>query len=252
MDRSQTKIAWKGEVVSVQVKSVVWRYLACNRTHRETGYHLFIRGEARACDGDEPFVPFHLRSGFDLCVTISEKQQEKYGFRVGDLVRGTGWTPLYPETTFADFYRAGALKVLARREEDPRPTVVRVDGPLSPGGSPVPRVFSSDYPGPPWVMAVPPVEVYGWRGARMLSLASWQEGCLPCVWASMAEVGIHCDFDHGGVANRFETFCYGPLSCPLYDRGPARVVPYQGRESAVDDGSVLDELCTDGRVSDDE
>ncbi len=252
MDWSQTKIAWKGEVVSVQVRSVVWR-LACNRTHREMGYHLFIRGEAHACDGGEPFVPFHLRSGFDLCIAVSEKQQEKHGFRVGDTVRGTGWTPLYPETTFADFYRAGALKVLGRRMwDDPAPTRVLYDDEFpSSGGVSIPRVFSSEYPGPPWTMAAPPVDVYGWRGARMLSLASWKAGCLPCVWASMAEVAVEYDFDRGTVKNRFESFCYGPLSCPRYKRGPARSVPYRGRESAVDDGA-FDEMFIDKRVSDDE
>ena len=37
MEASQTKVAWEGEVVSVQPRSTVWRYLLDNRTHREIG-----------------------------------------------------------------------------------------------------------------------------------------------------------------------------------------------------------------------
>ena len=52
--------------------------------------------------------------GYDFCVAISEKQQAKLAFRIGDVVKGTGWTPLYPKCEFADLYRAGGLKVVER------------------------------------------------------------------------------------------------------------------------------------------
>ena len=43
MDASQVKVAWEGEVVSVQPRTTMWRYLVDNRTHREIGYNVFVR-----------------------------------------------------------------------------------------------------------------------------------------------------------------------------------------------------------------
>ena len=85
----------------------------------------------------------------------------------------------------------------------------------------------------------------------MLSRASWKGRCLGCAWANMANVTIQYDFDRGLVKNRFEAFCYGPLSCPLYKPGPARSVPYRGRGSFLDDG-CLDEVMVDYRSDPDE
>ena len=45
MDKDQQKVHWQGEVVSVQPRSTVWRYLTDNRTHRECGYNVFLKGE---------------------------------------------------------------------------------------------------------------------------------------------------------------------------------------------------------------
>ena len=43
-------------------------------------------------------------------VAISEKQQLKGLFRIGDILEGTAWTKIYEEREFADYYRAGSLK----------------------------------------------------------------------------------------------------------------------------------------------
>ena len=48
------------------------------------GYNLFLSGIA---DGEER----------DFAIAISEKQQEKYKFHIGDEIKGTGWTKKYPE-----------------------------------------------------------------------------------------------------------------------------------------------------------
>ncbi len=115
MDASQLKVSWEGEVVSVQPRSTVWRYLVDNRTHREIGYNVFVKGEAIGLD-DGAAIELAGRGGsaYDFCVAISEKQQEKLGFQIGDRAKGTAWTPLYPNAEFADLYRAGALKVAWR------------------------------------------------------------------------------------------------------------------------------------------
>ena len=62
---------------------------------------------------------------------------------------------------------------------------------------------------------------------------------------------IQYDFDRNIVRNRFETFCYGPLSCKNYKMGPARVVPYKGVSGVKDEG-WLDEICCEYRHDEDE
>ena len=67
----------------------------------------------------------------------------------------------------------------------------------------------------------------------------------------MANVTIQYDFDRNIVRNRFETFCYGPLSCKYYKMGPARAVPYKGVSGVKDEG-LLDEICCEYRHDEDE
>jgi hypothetical protein len=96
----QRKIKWRGTVVSIQVRATVWRYVLDNRTHREIGYNLFLDEEANETPGR-------------FSVAISEIQQEKVRFRIGDEVSGTAWTKMYDESDYADYYCAGALKRIA-------------------------------------------------------------------------------------------------------------------------------------------
>ena len=99
----QFKIAFFGEITSVQPRSNVWWYLMDNRTHSLTGYNLFLKG--RADDEKKEFA-----------VAILEKQQQKLLFHIGDVISGTGWTKKYPEMEYADYYRAGSLKKLSAGE----------------------------------------------------------------------------------------------------------------------------------------
>ncbi len=252
MDASQTKVTWEGEIVSVQPRSTVWRYLVDNRTHREIGYNVFVKGEAIGVD-DGAALEFAGRGGsaYDFCVAISEKQQEKLCFRIGDRAKGTAWTPLYPNAEFADLYRAGALKAVKRSGADAPEMAVITDVEPCYDGTPIPRVFSSDYPGPPWAVAAPPLDVYSWRGARMLAKPCWKGKCFRCVWAAMANVTIQYDFDRNLVRNRFEPFCYGPLTCKNYKMGPARSVPCKGFSGVKDEG-WLDDICVQWRSRPDE
>ena len=108
MHNGQKKIQWQGEVVSVQPRSTVWRYLIDNRTHRECGYNIFLKGEVV---GDQPGSK---SDKYDFCVAVSEKQAVKAEIHIGDVLKGTAWTKLYPETEFADYYRAGSIKKVER------------------------------------------------------------------------------------------------------------------------------------------
>lgn len=107
MDKDQQKVHWHGVVVSVQPRSTVWRYLIDNRTHRECGYNVFLKGEVM-CDSE--ILPCESGSDkYDFCVAVSEKQAQKIGIHIGDVLEGTAWTKKHTEIEFADYYRAGAM-----------------------------------------------------------------------------------------------------------------------------------------------
>ena len=177
MDDDQSKVEWQGEVVSVQPRSTVWRYLIDNRTHRECGYNIFLKGEAYC--GSELLQHHSGSDRYDYCVAISEKQEAKLGIIIGDVLKGTGWTKKYPDTEFADYYRAGGLKKLKPSAADVQSMKMDIDDVNTRyDGTPIPRVNSADYQGPPWKLSVPPLDIYAWRGERILSKASWKGKCL--------------------------------------------------------------------------
>ncbi len=205
------KIEWQGIIVSVQPRTTVWRYKLDNRTHYHRGYNLFLNGEANGVN-----TPFS--------VAISEKQQHKLEFRIGDEAKGTAWSKMYDVSDYADYYRAGGLKVISRSV--PKETVP-----------------------PPYLIPPPDMATYEWRGARMLSLGCYKGKCFQCAWASMSAVEIEYNW---GVSKkyRFESYCYGPKSCKLYKMGRPRAVPYKDEGSTYDEG-WMDDLCTERRGWDD-
>jgi hypothetical protein len=205
------KIEWRGTIVSVQPRTTVWRYRLDNRTHHHRGYNLFLDGEVQG-----------IKAQFS--VAISEKQQEKLDFRIGDEAKGTAWTKMYDVSDFADFYRAGSLRITNKAEQ----------GKTTP---------------PPYLIEPPDMATYEWRGARMLSASNYKGKCFQCVWATMSAVEIEFNW---GVSKkyRFESFCYGPKSCKLYKMGKPRAVPYKGDGSTFDEG-WMDDLCTENRGWDD-
>lgn len=212
MKNESEKRAWSGTIVSIQPRTTVWRYRLDNRTHSHLGYNLFLDGEVNGLAG-----PFS--------VAISEKQQQKAQFHIGDKIKGTAWTKMYAVTEYADYYRAGALKVVERAPEP------------QDAGSP-----------PPYLAPLPDMTTCEQRGARMLSTSCYKGKCFQCVWATMAAVAIEYDW---GVRQkyRFECFCYGPKSCKFYKMGRPRAVPYKGDSPSYDDG-CLDEILTEGRAWD--
>ena len=208
----QTKVEWEGKIRSIQPRTNVWRYLLDNRTHSHIGYNLFLAGSVDGIDAE-------------FTVAISEKQQQSGRYRIGDILKGTAWTKKYPKWEFADYYRAGALKHIRESKE---------------------TIDESN--APPWIMSVPDMQTYEWRGARMLSLSCWKGKCFQCMWANMANVTI--EYDWGKIQkHRFESFCYGPKTCKFYKMGRPRAVPYKGMGSNYDEG-WLDDICTERREDD--
>lgn len=205
------KIEWQGTILSVQPRTTVWRYRLDNRTHYHRGYNLFIDGEANG-----------IKAAFS--VAISEIQQKKLMFRIGDEAKGTAWTKMYHVSDYADYYRTGGLKITRKAEH-------------------------AETSPPPYLIEPPDLATYAQRGARMLSAASYKGKCFPCAWATMSAVEIEYNW---GVSKkyRFESFCYGPKSCKLYKMGKPRAVPYKGDGSTYDEG-WMDDLCTENRGWDD-
>lgn len=205
------KIEWQGTILSVQPRPTVWRYRLDNRTHYHRGYNLFIDGEAKG-----------MKAAFS--VAISEIQQKKLMFRIGDEAKGTAWTKMYDVSDYADYYRAGGLKITRKAEH-------------------------AETSPPPYLIEPPDLATYAQRGARMLSAASYKGKCFQCAWATMSAVEIEYNW---GVSKkyRFESFCYGPKSCKLYKMGKPRAVPYKGDGSTYDEG-WMDDLCTENRGWDD-
>lgn len=212
MKDMQEKIRFFGRIVSVQPRANVWRYRLDNRSHGMKGYNLFLKGVADSEDKD-------------FSIAISEKQQEKLRFHIGDEISGTAWTKLYPKLDYADYCRAGALKKIK------------------------PADFVDEEKTSPWEGEVPSLDVYNWHGCRMLDGRRWRGKCFTCKWACIANVIIEYDW---GVSQRlrFESYCYGPKSCKRYAMGRPRPVPYKDAGIYYDDGE-LDIICTENRGDDD-
>ena len=187
---TSSKVNWQGKILSIQPRTRVWRYLTDNRTHYHLGYNFFIEGHSS--EGKNQFT-----------VAISVKQQIRK-FRV-DMCFKDSVTKKYKEREFADYYRAGSLKLIDRVNDNANEKT------------------------PPWIMMAPSMQTYEERGARILSKSQWKTKCFQCVWANMANAEIQWDFDRDIKKYRFETFCYGPKSCKYYKMGRPRSVPYRNR-----------------------
>ncbi len=75
-ENTSSKVNWQGKIVSIQPRTRVWRYVTDNRTHYHLGYNFFIEGHSS--DSKKQFT-----------VAISEKQQIKGLYQIGDVLEGT-------------------------------------------------------------------------------------------------------------------------------------------------------------------
>ena len=205
------KLAWSGEVVAVQPRIRLLRSFD-QRNHAYSGYALFLRGPL---DGV-------VR---EFSVGIGTGAQAKHAFRVGDTVRGLA-TPVADERMeTVGLYKASALEVIAR-------------GPTPPAS------------GPPWRGVPPSLETYRARGHRRLDPRTYEASCRTCIWGCRMPVEITLDQWKPNVREyRFETFCYGPKSCPAYRAGATRKVP--GRKGMTwEEEDWVDEDATSNRGPD--
>ncbi len=184
---SGTKVAWTGLIHSVQPRIRLTRSFD-QREHEYLGYVLRLDG---FIDGEQR----------DFGVAISQLDQEKHRFCADQLVEGEGWPVANPNMEVAELYRVSKLRIVEQAAEE---------------------VCA----GPPWRGEPPPLRTYRERGHRRLSSVTYDTACVRCMWGCRMPVEIIVDHWKPSVRkHRFETFCYGPLSCRIHMPGPTRKVP---------------------------
>jgi hypothetical protein len=187
------KLCFIGTIRSVQPRIRMLRSFD-ERTHNYLGYSLLLEGYMS--DIERVFT-----------IGIGKSTQEKYMFRIGEEISGECLPVADQRLEPVEFYKVSRL--------------VKTENMNS--ISPLP---------PPWETIPPDLETYRQRGHRRLSVRTYETKCITCIWGCRMPVEIIIDnWDPGRRKYRFETFCYGPLSCRFYSSGAVRKV--EGRNGAV-------------------
>lgn len=132
--------------------------------------------------------------------------QAKHQFWVGDEITGECLPVADDRLEPVEFYKASKLKKTGKVDKSNNP--------------------------PPWEDVLPELEVYRVRGHRRLAARTYTSKCTTCIWGCRMPVEITIDhWNPGNKKYRYETFCYGPLSCKFYKSGPTRKVP--GRNGMI-------------------
>ena len=181
------KIEWHGCITSVQPRIRLLRSFD-QRHHNYLGYVLFLTGTVAG-------------ENRDFSVAVGKAAKEKHGFSAGMTVSGMAQPVADPRIEVAEFYKVSGIKVT---------------------GSDPPSIIS----GPLFIGVPPDLETYRSRGHRRLDARTYQAKCLRCIWGCRMPVDMIIDqWNPSNKRYRFETFCYGPKSCPIYRAGPKRKVP---------------------------
>ncbi len=206
------KTSWEGVILSVQPRIRLMRSFD-QQSHSYLGYVLRLRG---AIGGEAR----------EFLVAVGQGAHAKHQFQAGDEVTGWGVSVADPRTETAELYKVSKLHVLKRS-----------------------RVRQHD--SPPWRGIPPELPVYRERGHRRLNAVTYKRKCPACLWGCRMAVEIIIDqWNPSRKKYREETFCYGPLSCPLYKAGPTRKVP--GRKGMTwEEADWIEEEAVSHREPDD-
>jgi hypothetical protein len=206
------KVAWSGRIKAVQPRIRLMRSFD-ERSHSYQGYVLRIDGTC----GDE--------TG-EFQIAIGKTAHEKHQFRAGMEVSGLSVPVPDPRLETAGLYKTSGIKVGKEAEED------------------------TSLP-PPFLGVPPDLETYRSRGHRRLDARTYTGKCTACIWG--CRMPVEMIIDHWNPSRkqyRFETFCYGPKSCPLYRAGAKQKVPGRKGMSYTEEDWV-DEDATSHRGPDD-
>ena len=209
--RTVEKIPWQGVLISVQPRIRLNRSFD-QRSHTYLGYALRVRGSI----GGETR---------EFLVGVGEGAHAKHRFRAGDTASGDALPVADPRLETVEFYKVSDLRVSVREiEEETQP--------------------------PPWRGIPPPLSIYRERGHRRLAARAYEEKCTSCMWGCLMAVEMIIDqWNPERRRYRTGTFCYGPLSCPLYRSGPPRKVPGR-RGMTYTEEDWIDEEATSHRGPD--
>lgn len=206
------KVAWSGRLVSVQPRIRLMRSFD-ERSHGYLGYVLCVDGRCRDEVGE-------------FLIAVGKGAHEKHQFRAGMELSGLSVPVDNPRLETAGYYKTGRIKI-ERNDEDTPPE------------------------GPPFLGVPPDLSTYRERGHRRLDARTYTAKCTACIWGCRMPVEMIIDqWKPSQKKYRFETFCYGPKSCPLYRAGATRKVP--GRRGMTwEEEDWVDEDATSHREPDD-
>ena len=206
------KVAWSGRLVAIQPRIRLTRSFD-QRHHSYLGYVLRITGTCGADTGE-------------FLIAVGRAAHDRHQFCAGMETNGVSVPVSDERLETAVFYRTSGIKVLEDR-----------------------GMALSD--SPPFLGIPPNLSVYRERGHLRLDARTYEAKCITCIWGCRMPVEIVVDpWNPSKKRYRFETFCYGPKSCPLYKAGATRKVP--GRDGATwEEEDWVDEDATSHRRSDD-
>jgi hypothetical protein len=187
------KLSFRGVIISIQPRIRLTRSFD-EAFHTYLGYAIRITGTI-----DNQQTTFSIG--------IGKAAQAKFNFKVNDVISGECLPVPNADLEPVDYYKVSKLDKISEGE---------------------PASAS-----PPWELVPPELEVYQARGHRRLAARTYDSKCSSCMWGCKMPVEIIVDnWNPRGLKKyRFETFCYGPLSCKLYKAGPKRRV--EGRNGMV-------------------
>jgi len=205
------KVGWSGSIIGVQPRIRLMRSFD-QRHHAYPGYVLRISGICAGVTGE-------------FLVAVGAGAHERHQFRAGMELGGCSVSVSDPRTETAAYYKTSRLKVLQTSE-------MKACSP------------------PPFLGIPPSLEIYRSRGHRRLDPRTYETACLTCGWGCRMPVELIIDqWNPGKKQYRFETFCYGPKSCPAYQPGATRKVP--GRKGMMwEEEDWVDEEATAHRGPD--
>jgi hypothetical protein len=205
------KVPWFGSIVAVQPRIRLMRSFD-ERNHNYHGYVLRINGTCAHETGE-------------FMIAIGRGAHEKHQFRAGMELSGLSVPVDDPQLETAGYYKTSRLKIENVNEDTPPD-------------------------GPPFLGVPPDLPTYRERGHRRLDARTYDAKCLTCIWG--CRMPVEMIIDHWNASQkkyRFETFCYGPKSCPFYRAGATRKVP--GRRGMTwDEEDWVDEEATSHRGPD--
>lgn len=199
------RIVWSGRIVGVQPRIRLIRSFD-QRQHSYLGYILRIDG---TCGGDRG----------EFLIAVGKGAHLKHQFCAGMELSGVSVAVSDPRLDTAEYYKTSGLKVLKTPEAC-----------LSPG--------------PPFQGVPPDLDTFRDRGHRRLDARIYDGKCTNCIWGCRMPTEMIIDqWNPSKKEYRFETFCYGPKSCPSYRAGATRKVP--GRKGMTwNEGDWVDEEAT--------